>query len=78
MARLDVVFQGIEHSMATNASTMPMVLIVPVASPNKRKAAAMGINNDKRCAISVRTMPAVRVEAASTTNNSGNKMPSTR
>jgi len=45
-------------------------------SPNTVKAAMTGINKDRRCAASLRTMPAWRTAAAIARNTDGSSTPS--
>ncbi len=68
--------QGIEQIIAAKQTMRPILLDIVRLSPNQRKADSTGINNDKRCAISVRTIPLELTETATMTNNAGNRMPS--
>ena len=55
---------------------MPTPLNAVSCSPNSTNAASSDSSSDRRCAASLRTMPACRTEAASARKIVGNRMPS--
>ena len=55
---------------------MPAALSALSTSPNKTNAASNDSNKDKRCAASLRTMPAWRTDAAKARKMVGNNTPS--
>ena len=56
---------------ASSPSASPASFIGPACSPKSRNAAASESSSDRRWAMSVRTMPACRTDAASTRNSVG-------
>jgi hypothetical protein len=57
--------------IALKPNIIPMDLNKVIVSPNSKKAAIMGMNNDKRWAISVRTIPDSFTDMAKTTKRVG-------
>ena len=69
------IFHGIEHNIAEIPILIPMIFNVLNCSPNNKKAATIGMNNDRRSATSVRTIPLYLIDKARITKSNGNNIP---
>jgi hypothetical protein len=67
---------GTEQMIAAKQIPSPMLLEMVICSLNKKNADMTGIKSDKRCAISVRTIPFELIDMAIITNNAGSNRPS--